>query len=646
MRLMIGLLAGTRDHVAIKDLDGRYLFVNPASAEWFGLPVASIIGRTNGDLWGATKAGAVATQDRALLIDGERMQYEEVLTEDGITRTWLTTKDAIRDVGGTIIAFGSISHEITDRVETVEALERSDGALRRTVSLLDGIINGISDHISVRDVQGRFVLVNRACADWYGTTPEAMVGQTIAEIESADEARGVLERDRVLLASGIPMNSVESSTRLGVTRTWLSTRDVIRADNGPIIAMFALSRDITELKRSETQVRQAAKMEAVGQLAGGIAHDFNNLMTIVRGYTDLVLAEPATSGDVRDDLSEVRNAADRATLLTQQLLAFSRQQVLQPKLVDINAIVAPFVPMLRRLIGETIEVEFVPGTEVPAVRVDPTQLEQVVMNLAINARDAMPLGGRLILETSQVTFDGSTVEAPAPGTFVVLAVSDTGVGMDEATRQRIFEPFFTTKEVGRGTGLGLATVYGIVSQSGGHVSVYSEGGHGSVFKVYLPGVTAASTSSPDLPESPLASPALVSALILLVEDEPAVRALMKTVLTRRGYRVIEAATPEAALWIAQNDTPAIDLLLTDVVMPGMTGPEMARRLLAWYPSLRVMYSSGYTERAVRSEDLIATGATFLAKPFTADQLRRAVGQALANDSLTDPCGRTVTRRAL
>ncbi|HVA86380.1 MAG TPA: ATP-binding protein, partial [Candidatus Saccharimonadales bacterium] len=418
----------------------------------------------------------------------------------------------------------------------------------------------------------------------------------------------------------------------------------IAPSDGPAVLIYLA--DLTERRRSEAQrklqeaqLRQTAKMEAVGQLAGGIAHDFNNLMTIVHGYTDLLLEEPDLSAETRTDLHAIRDAAERASVLTRQLLAFSRQQLLQPRLVLINEIVAPLVPMLQRLLGEEIELAFLAGDDLGAVRVDPSQLEQVVMNLAINARDAMPSGGRLTLETAEVNLDAAYVGAHAeatPGRYVVLAVSDTGIGMDEATRQRIFEPFFTTKDVGKGTGLGLATVYGIVKQSEGHVTVYSEPGHGSVFKVYLPSVDA--PPSPGLTERrlvvlPPEQP--TSQTILLVEDETAVRALMKIVLTRRGYRVLDASSPQAALKIAERGAARIDLVVTDVVMPGMTGPKMVRRLLALRPTLRVLYSSGYTERAIKGKDLVGAGATFLAKPFTPDELGRAVGEALATTVQSD-----------
>ena len=412
----------------------------------------------------------------------------------------------------------------------------------------------------------------------------------------------------------------------------------ITPSDGPAHLIYLA--DLTDRRQSEarraateSQLRQSAKMEAVGQLAGGIAHDFNNLMTVVRGYADLVLEAPELSRGSRDDLQAVRDAADRASALTRQLLAFSRQQVLQPRLVSMNAVANSVVPMLRRLLGEDITFEFLPGAGLGAIRADPGQLEQVVMNLAINARDAMPAGGRLTIETTEAVHDPPYLRAHAeatPGRYVVLAVSDTGIGMDEATRQRIFEPFFTTKEIGKGTGLGLATVHGIVKQSGGHVEVYSEPGHGSVFKVYLPRIEPL---GPAIQASrharPVAHPARVtSSTILLVEDERQVRSLMTTLLARCGYRVLEAGSPQRALDIAARE-PGIDLVVSDVVLPGMTGPEMVARLLESHPALRVVYSSGYTERAVKGSDLVAGGAAFLPKPFTPDELARVVEATLA-----------------
>ena len=386
-------------------------------------------------------------------------------------------------------------------------------------------------------------------------------------------------------------------------------------------------KTLHRLTEMQNQLLQSQKMEAIGRLAGGVAHDFNNLLTVMMAQSQLLL-RTLEKGDVREGIERIGVAAERAAELTQQLLAFSRKQVLQPRAVDVNSLAGEVAPMLRRVVGEHIDLRTILEPKLQYVHADPTQVRQIVMNLVLNARDAMPQGGQLTIETANVTLDGAYAEHHAdvtPGRYVMLAVSDTGIGMTAATRARLFEPFFTTKEPGRGTGLGLATVYGIVKQSGGHIWVYSEVGRGTTLKIYLPSITISS----DAPR-PVADTVVPggSETILLVEDEEEVRRLAGRILTDRGYTVLEVADPADALELGTCYADRIDLLLTDVIMPRMSGPVLAKLITDVRPDIKVMFMSGYTDNAVVHHNVIDADRAYLQKPFSPDDLARAVRGAL------------------
>jgi two-component system, cell cycle sensor histidine kinase and response regulator CckA len=474
--------------------------------------------------------------------------------------------------------------------------------------------------------EARFIDVNEAFLNMFGHAREAVVGRTSIDIglwrDPVDRTR-LLERLRTGAASNVTTTLL---TKDGRARDVLVSAELIEIAGKACV--LSLVHDVTEAKLLEEQLRQAQKMEAVGRLAGGVAHDFNNLLTAMFGYADL-LAEGLPAGSHgHENLEGIRRAAERAAALTRQLLAFSRQQVLAPVVLNANSLVEDLDKMLRRLIEEDVDLRLKVSPDTGNVRADPGQLEQVLMNLVVNARDAMPTGGKLLIETANAELTEQYTEMHRPvvaGPYVMLAVSDTGIGMDAETKARIFEPFFTTKEKGRGTGLGLSTVYGIVKQSGGYIWTYSEVGRGTTFKIYLPRV--------DAPAERVAAPREAMTLtgtetILLAEDDAMLRPLAKKVLQKLGYIVLDAGNPEEALAVARDRQGPIHLLVADVIMPGASGRELARRLAEAHPDTKVLYVSGYTDDAIVHHGMLDPGLAFLQKPFTPDALARKVRQVL------------------
>jgi PAS domain S-box-containing protein len=474
------------------------------------------------------------------------------------------------------------------------------------------------------DAGGRVLDFNPSWQRVLGWSPAEVLERPLRERVHAEDLPA-FEAMLAQLAEGLPVTSVETrlQARNGDWKWLLWSAQPVPGQS----ITYAAARDISlrkgseeALRRSEEQLRQSQKMEAIGQLAGGVAHDFNNLLTAILGYAELMTMRTKPGDPLLRDVAEIRKAAERASALTRQLLIFSRKQILSPRVLDLNAVVRQTESLLHRLIGEDVRLVSHLAPDLHPVRVDPGQLEQVLLNLAVNARDAMPRGGLLTLETENVHLHEPLVagsEALDPGRYVMLAVSDTGVGMDRQTRQRAFEPFFTTKEQGKGTGLGLSTVYGIVRQSGGHVWVYSEPGHGACFRIYLPEAEAV----PRAAEPTVSGPAPARAVrgtetVLVVEDESAVRELTRQVLRLQGYAILDAANGGEALAVAAAHDGPIHLLVTDVVMPGMTGPDLAAKLQAVRPEMKVLFLSGYTSHAMVGGGMLEEGTNFLQKPFT------------------------------
>jgi PAS domain S-box-containing protein len=493
--------------------------------------------------------------------------------------------------------------------------------------------DAVPDLIALIDVNHRIIRANRAMAARMGSTPEQVVGQPCYEAMHGLSAPADFCPHSKLLASGKEQRAETVEERLHGTFDVSVTP--LRDATGHLVGSVHVARDITERKRAEAervaldqQLRQAQKMESVGQLAGGVAHDFNNILTGISGYTELALERLEAASPMREDLAEVLRLSKRAAELTRQLLAFSRRQTLEPQVLNINAMIADAAKMLKRVLSEDIDLHFAPAPDLGNVRADPMQIEQVLMNLAINARDAMPAGGKLTIETANVELD---VEYTAshisvvPGRYVMMAVSDTGHGMDAATQSRLFEPFFTTKDKSKGTGLGLATAYGIVKQHGGHIWVYSEPGKGATFKIYLPRVEeAASVVNPPVEPSMTRG----EETLLIVEDEPAVGAIAERALKARGYTVLIARSAEEAESLFSEHHARISLLLTDVVLPGINGPKLYERLRTRDPSLKVLYMSGHTDNATVHQGVLDADVAFMQKPFTLATIARKVRQVL------------------
>jgi two-component system cell cycle sensor histidine kinase/response regulator CckA len=472
-----------------------------------------------------------------------------------------------------------------------------------------------------------YLAVNEAAVRQYGYSREEFLGMTLEAIRPPEDVerlrahRGKAEEG--LVEAGEWRHRKKDGTIIDVD----ITRHTLTFAGRP--AALATARDITQRKSLEAQLLQAQKMEAVGRLAGGVAHDFNNLLTVILGSADLLLDSLGRDHPEREEAEEIRKAALRAADLTRQLLAFSRQQVLAPQVLDLNEVVANMDKILQRVIGEDIDLRTVPGRDLRAVRADRGQLEQVVMNLAVNARDAMPTGGNLTIETANIELDEAYAREHAtvkPGFYVMLAVSDTGVGMDAETRARIFEPFFTTKPKGKGTGLGLATVYGIVKQSGGYIWVYTELGRGTTFKIYLPRVEDAAVPAQSGPAS--TGSLRGTETLLVVEDQEEVRRLTHRVLVARGYTVLVAASGTEALEVAKAYPGPIHLLVTDVIMPAMSGREVGLLLAPARPETKALYLSGYADESIVHHGVLEPGVAFLQKPFTAEALARKVREVL------------------
>ena len=510
------------------------------------------------------------------------------------------------------------------------SLEQSQHRLRESEARYRAVVEDQMELICRSLPDGTLSFVNEACCRFFGKSSGELLGRPAYVLFGEEEA---LRRQRLVKALSRNTPSVSRQQRVETPSGevhWLQWTDrAIFNEDGVLVEVQSVGRDVTEQVVLEEQLRHAQKMEAVGRLAGGVAHDFNNLLMAMSGFSELLLKSKRLDQQLVRYVEGIKEAADRAASLTRQLLAFSRKQVMEPKVLDLNASVAGIEKMLRRLIGEHIALETKLAPDLWMVKVDPTQIDQVIMNLAVNARDAMPDGGKLVIETANVYLDESFAKKHPevlPGPYVMLAVHDTGCGMDSETLSHIFEPFFTTKPLGKGTGLGLSTVYGIVRQSGGEIEVESELGKGTTFRIYLPRVDAEVSEEEKKPEWDDLPGG--NETVLVVEDEEMVRELVGGILESSGYKVIKAKTPREAISIVRNSTERADLLITDVVMPEMTGTELASTLAQEIPGMKVLYMSGHSGDPLIEVELNSGRDVFLQKPFGRDVLIRKVREIL------------------
>jgi PAS domain S-box-containing protein len=607
-----GFFAMTLALLSITGSDGRFKRLNPA---W-----EKSLGWTNEELMSRPWIDFVHPDDRA------ETEREAIRVFDGIDTINLENRYRCKDGSYRWLQWncryspddGLVYASAADVTEPHTAAER-DRLLFRDSPVPKWLLDGASR---------RFLDVNEAAIATYGYSRDEFLSMSLEQVVVPQEWDAVEGAWREALAGG----SVAGVLRRHRTRAGgllvveVTTKRLVLAER---VLVLSTIRDVTHQQLLEAQLAQSQKLEAIGKLAGGIAHDFNNLLSVILSYSGLAIADVTDRDPLRADLVEIHKAAERASALTRQLLAFSRQQVLEPQVIDLNAIVGGMERMLRRLMREDVELTLLPARDLGRVLADPGQVEQVVLNLAVNARDAMPMGGKLSIETANVDLDAHYAaehDGVAPGAYVMIAVSDTGSGMDAATLAKIFDPFFTTKELGKGTGLGLATVFGIVKQSGGHIWVYSEPGQGAVFKVYLPRTdrAASETRQSTYPARDLSG----SETILVAEDDAAVRALVRGVLQRSGYGVIEAQNADEALLVAERFRAEIHLLLTDVVMPKGSGRALAERLTLTRPALKVLFMSGYTDESIVHHGVLDPGVAFLQKPLTPDALLRKVRAVL------------------
>jgi two-component system cell cycle sensor histidine kinase/response regulator CckA len=608
-----------------KDLDHRFVRVNEEVVRFLGLPRDAILGRTDHDL-GLPLAAQYARDEDAVVATGRpRQGIVELLTTPAGTRWLQTDKIPHRDAAGNIIGVIGFATDVTERKEAEEAARQAQERLQHVIASSPAVLYKLA--IEGERIRG-IAWVSENVREVLGYSPgeTASKGWLEATVHPDDAARAVAA-ERGLIARGRYSTEYRLRHRNGEHRSVRSDIRLVLDATGESIEAIGSWLDVTEWRRVEDQYRQAQKMEAFGQLAAGVAHDFNNLLTIINGYSDLLLDELQDADPRRASAAEIREAGGRAAALTAQLLAFSRKTILEPKVIDLNDLVRRTGKMLERTLGEDVALRLALAPGLDRVRADRGQLEQVVVNLAVNARDAMPAGGRLTIGTRNVEVAPGDPRGPdlRPGRYAELTVGDTGVGMTDEVRAKIFEPFFTTKGVGKGTGLGLATVYGIVAQARGRIDVTTAVGTGTTFSVLLPSV------ADEDPAAPTATPAPVARgteTLLLVEDETPVRKFARRSLEALGYAVLEAGNGAEALRVADAHPGPIHLLVSDVVMPEMGGRDLAEAIRGRRPEARVLFVSGYTDDAVVRNGVVQATDAFLQKPFSPVALARKVRATL------------------
>jgi PAS domain S-box-containing protein len=618
------------DGISIVSAKGEHVYVNSAFAKMMGLEGTSeIVGKSWRELYDVKDTELLEDHIRESLEKTGRWSDQVSLCRRDGTRIPLEMGITAMPQGGVVC----VARDISDRLRAERAYSETEAKYKMFIEQVAAV-----SYIAEVGLHGKWHYVSPQVETILGYTQEEWLAQ------AEDWIINVFEEDHPIVEAAEDnfMRAKQFQAEYRVRRKnggiiWVSDNAVFVPGSESHPLMEGIIVDITERRVLEEQLQQARRMEAVGRLAGGVAHDFNNLLTIIKGYVELALNRIGGQPELRGNIQQIADAAERAVTLVRQLLAFSRKQVLKPRVLDLNDVVLNMDKMVRRLMNENIEMRTSVEKNLGAVKADPGQIEQVILNLIVNARDAMPDGGKLWIETRNVELESGMANDQAstkPGPYVMLSVRDTGVGINAETLPHIFEPFYTTKESSRGTGLGLSTVYGIVKQSGGHISVTSESGKGTTFKVYLPRLEEAA-QRPQKAEWVEAATGGGGETVLLVEDEPAVRELARTVLTEQGYTVIEAQNSEDAVRLAGRHRSEIHLLLTDVIMPGMSGRDLAKHLTALHPCLRVLYMSGYTHNVIGENGMLEEGLSFLQKPFAPQALTQRVRETLDRPVVAD-----------
>jgi PAS domain S-box-containing protein len=605
--------------IFLKDAEGRYLLANRTFERTFGISADAITGKAPSEVLPRNLAESSELQDLDIIRTRLANVKEEQFSLEGEEHFLLTNKFPILDASGNLTGIGAIASDITER-------KRAEESLREAEALVRALVEHSPVALSIKDLDGRYTYVSPAYTKYLGLAAEEAVGRSTSDILPPDVMATLVAADEIVLSTGEPLGEDESFTADFGPAILLVTKFPIHDDNNEIIGIGTVGIDITEQRQAEERLRQAQKMEAVGQLTGGVAHDFNNLLAVIVGNTELL---EDRLGSEAPPLQAILKSATRGAELTQRLLAFSRRQPLRPRRIDLADLLAGMSGLLQRTLGATIAIETLVAPDPWPASADPGQVENALLNLAINARDAMPGGGKLTVECANVRLDEAYVAQDpeaAVGDYVVLAVSDTGTGMTPAVRSQAFEPFFTTKDVGEGSGLGLSMVYGFAKQSGGHVTIYSEAGRGTTVKLYLPRAEQASKKkepkvADDVPQGQ-------GEIILVIEDDAEVRSLAVAMLDGLGYRAIDVPDAKSAEAVLERGD-RIDLVLSDVVLPGgRSGPDFAEEIRSRYPALKVVFMSGYPAAAAMRNGFVGSGRVLLNKPFRRQDLAKILRAAL------------------
>jgi PAS domain S-box-containing protein len=594
----------------------------------YGAKEADIVGKTDYDFVDKELADFFRENDQKAMTAGKPSSYEECVTftDDGHRALLDSTKTPMLDEDGKIVGVLGVGRDVTERKQT-------EDKIKEALSFNQQIIDSAKQGIIVYDLSLRYRVWNPFMEQITGVKAADVLGKTPLEVFPFLEGSGVLERLQTIL-KGKTADSVEFPFHIETTGKsgWTSDSSAALSNaTGEVIGVIGIVQNLTEQRETQAQLQQAQKMESIGRLAGGVAHDFNNMLSVILGHAELGLMHLDPTHRVCNDLKEISKTAERSADLTRQLLAFARKQTVSPKVVDLNGIISGMLKMLQGLIGENIHLTCQSAANLWSVKVDPSQIDQILANLCVNARDAIKDNGRITIETQNCTIDTNFCKnhlEAVPGEYVRLSVSDDGVGMDKETILHVFEPFYTTKALGKGTGLGLSTVYGAVKQNNGFINIYSEPGHGTTFSIYLPRDAGSRSGQTMEEEGSVAQVARGQETILLVEDDPAILNVTSQMLEGQGYTVLKASAPGEALQLVSEHSGMIHLLMTDVVMPELNGSDLAKKILASYPQIKRLFMSGYTADVIAHHGVLDEGVHFIQKPFSLSNMAAKVREVL------------------